>query len=151
MPDTPYKLVVGDWDALASDAGAVRREVFVLEQEVPQEMELDEMDVHCVHAVAYDSAGTAVATGRLLPDSHIGRMAVRKPARGSGIGSALLTLLMQTAQQRGDAEVILSAQIHAEPFYLRHGFVREGAEYREAGIAHVMMRFRFKEALIKRT
>src|ERR1700692_4704632 len=128
MLDIRYKLIVGHWDTLARDASAVRREVFVLEQQVPEALEIDEMDAHCVHAVAYDSDGVAIATGRLLPDAHIGRMAVRKQARGSGVGRALLTRLMQTAQQRGEAEVVLNAQIHAEPFYLRHGFVREGAE-----------------------
>jgi predicted GNAT family N-acyltransferase len=136
------KIVVGDWHTLAQDAAAIRREVFVLEQQVPEEMELDEMDRHCVHAVAYDSSGNAIATGRLLPDAHIGRMAVRKAARGGGVGSALLLRLMEAARQRGDADVVLSAQIQAEPFYRRHGFVREGAEYMEAGIAHVTMRFR---------
>jgi predicted GNAT family N-acyltransferase len=143
MPEMCYELVVGHWDTLARDASAVRREVFVLEQQVPEALEIDEMDAHCVHAVAYDSAGVAIATGRLLPDAHIGRMAVRKQARGSGVGSALLTRLMLIAQQRGEAEVVLNAQIPAEPFYLRHGFVREGAEYMEAGIAHVVMRYRF--------
>ena len=143
MLDIRYKLIVGHWDTLARDASAVRREVFVLEQQVPEALEIDEMDAHCVHAVAYDSDGVAIATGRLLPDAHIGRMAVRKQARGSGVGSALLARLMLTAQQRGEAEVVLNAQIRAEPFYLRHGFVREGAEYMEAGIAHVVMRYRF--------
>src|ERR1700688_213565 len=106
MLDMRYELIVGHWDALAKDATAVRREVFVLEQQVPEALEIDEMDAHCVHAVAYDSDGVAIATGRLLPDAHIGRMAVRKPARGSGVGSALLKRLMQTAQQRGEAEVV---------------------------------------------
>jgi predicted GNAT family N-acyltransferase len=140
---TSFRIVVGDWDLLARDAGAIRHEVFVLEQLVPVELELDEMDACCVHAVAYDNAGNAIATGRLLPDAHIGRMAVRKAARGSGVGSALLQRLMQAAQQRGEPGVVLSAQIQAEAFYQRYGFVREGAEYMDAGIAHVTMRHRF--------
>jgi predicted GNAT family N-acyltransferase len=70
-------------------------------------------------------------------------MAVRKAARGSGVGSALLQRLMQVAEQRGEAGVVLSAQIQAEAFYGRHGFVREGDEYMDAGIAHVTMRHRF--------
>lgn len=138
-----FRIDIGGWNALADDAAAIRREVFVVEQLVPEEMELDEMDGLCMHAVAYDSAGAAVATGRLLPDGHIGRMAVRKAARGIGIGSALLLRLMQAAQERGDAGVVLSAQIQAEAFYLRHGFVREGGEYMDAGIRHVTMRRAF--------
>jgi predicted GNAT family N-acyltransferase len=140
---TAGRIVVGDWGLLAQDASAIRQEVFVLEQLVPVELELDEMDACCVHAVAYDNGGNAIATGRLLPDAHIGRMAVRKAARGSGVGSALLQRLMQVAEQRGEAGVVLSAQIQAEAFYGRHGFVREGDEYMDAGIAHVMMRHRF--------
>ncbi|HEY4317238.1 MAG TPA: GNAT family N-acetyltransferase [Herbaspirillum sp.] len=137
------RIVVGGWDALRADAAEIRHEVFVREQQVPEAMELDDMDPLCVHAVAYDLAGAAVATGRLLPDAHIGRMAVRKSARGGGVGSALLLRLMQAARQRGDAGVVLSAQLQAEPFYLRHGFVREGAEYMDAGIPHVTMRLGF--------
>ncbi|RXZ38939.1 GNAT family N-acetyltransferase [Oxalobacteraceae bacterium CAVE-383] len=141
-----FRIETGGWDVLAKDAAAIRREVFVLEQRVPEEMELDEMDVACLHAVVYDAGGNAIATGRLLPDAHIGRMAVRKAARGAGVGSALLRCLMQAARERGDAGVVLSAQIQAEPFYLRHGFAREGAEYMDAGIAHVTMRRRFEPA-----
>jgi predicted GNAT family N-acyltransferase len=149
QPGYGIRIVVGDWASLGEDAAAIRHEVFVLEQQVPEEMELDDMDRLCLHAVAYAKdnadvcAGTPIATGRLLPDAHIGRMAVRKSARGGGVGSALLLRLMQAAQQRGDAGVVLSAQIHAEPFYLRHGFVREGAEYMDAGIRHVTMRRQF--------
>jgi predicted GNAT family N-acyltransferase len=148
MRDMHYEIVIGGWGALAGDARAIRHEVFVVEQQVPEELELDAMDAQCIHAVAYDAAGAGVATGRLLPDAHIGRMAVRKTVRGSGVGGALLTKLIEVARQRGDLEVVLSAQVQAEPFYLRHGFVREGAEYLDAGIVHVTMRRRL-DALAK--
>jgi predicted GNAT family N-acyltransferase len=129
----------GDWSALRADAQAVRLEVFVEEQGVPAELEMDDNDAACLHAVAYDAAGTPVGTGRLLPDGHIGRMAVRKSVRGTGIGSALLRGLMDQARARGHAEVVLSAQTHAAPFYLAHGFAQAGDEFYEAGIAHVEM------------
>lgn len=138
-----YRLVMGDWASLKGDAQAVRYEVFVLEQKVPLELEWDEMDAACLHAVVYDAGGTAVATGRLLPDAHIGRMAVRKSARGSGIGAMMLKGLMREAKARGDRAVLLNAQTQAEPFYARHGFVREGEEFIEAGIPHVRMRHDF--------
>jgi predicted GNAT family N-acyltransferase len=111
----------------------IRLEVFVQEQHVPAELEMDDKDAVCLHAVAYDAQGTPVATGRLLPDGHIGRMAVRKPHRGTGIGGRLLQGLMAQARARGDREVVLSAQTHAAPFYLRHGFVQRGGEFMEAG------------------
>ncbi|QGZ37720.1 putative GNAT family N-acyltransferase [Pseudoduganella flava] len=133
----------GDWSTLRADAQAVRLEVFVQEQGVPAELEMDDNDAACLHAVAYDAAGIPVGTGRLLPDGHIGRMAVLKRVRGTGIGSALLRGLMDQARARGHAEVVLSAQTHAAPFYLAHGFVVAGDEFHEAGIPHVDMRHAF--------
>ena len=114
--------------------------MFVHEQLVPIEEEIDALDHLCVHAVAYDEQGRALATGRLLPDAHIGRMAVLKGARGQGLGRAVLTALVQQARQQGFGEVVLSAQTHAQGFYLRQGFVAEGAEYLDANIPHVLMR-----------
>jgi predicted GNAT family N-acyltransferase len=144
MTDTTKHVIhTGDWVALNGDAKVIRFEVFVEEQKVPAELEMDHMDAVCVHAVAYDASGTPVGTGRLLPDGHIGRMAVRKIARGSGVGGALLQVLMGQARARGDGQVVLSAQSHAAPFYERHGFVIDGEEFFEAGIAHINMRYVF--------
>lgn len=140
VPDagTPV-LRVGNWDLLSDHAYIIRHEVFVIEQQVPPELEMDEMDVQCIHAVAYDANQTPVATGRLLPDGHIGRMAVRKMARGTGLGGQVLQRLIQAARERGDAEVVLSAQVHALGFYARYGFVAEGDVYMDAGIPHRTM------------
>ena len=137
------QLTIGDWPMQQADAQAVRHEVFVLEQKIPIEMEWDAMDAVCVHAVAYDEKGQAIGTGRLLPDGHIGRMAVRKAARSGGVGAAILKALMQAAKTRGDRIVRLNAQCSAEPFYLRHGFVRHGEPFSEAGIPHIHMEYRF--------
>ena len=140
---TKHTIHLGDWATLGPDATAIRFEVFVDEQKVPAEIELDDMDAVCLHAVAYDDAGKAIGTGRLLPDGHIGRMAVRQPGRGTGVGGAILTLLMDKARARGDAAVVLNAQTVAAPFYARHGFVQLGEQFEEAGIAHVEMRLVF--------
>ncbi len=107
---------------------------------MPVEIEMDENDARCVHAVAYAEDGRAVGTGRLLPDAHIGRMAVLKDWRGQGIGAAILEALIAEARRRGDVEVALSAQTHALDFYRRHGFTPEGEVYEEAGIPHQAMR-----------
>ena len=140
---TKHTIRLGDWATLGQDATAIRFEVFVDEQKVPAEIELDDMDAVCLHAVAYDGAGNAIGTGRLLPDGHIGRMAVRQPGRGTGVGGAILSLLMDKARARGDAAVVLNAQTVAAPFYARHGFVQAGDVFDEAGIAHVEMRLVF--------
>jgi predicted GNAT family N-acyltransferase len=129
------------WQSARAHAAPIRFSVFVAEQGVPPDIELDDMDERSLHAVAFIDL-TAVATGRLLPDGHIGRMAVLKAWRGRGIGGQILARLMERAAARGDREVVLSAQVHATPFYRAHGFVEEGAEYLEAGIAHRTMRRR---------
>jgi predicted GNAT family N-acyltransferase len=139
----PHTLKIAAWDVLREDAALIRHEVFVLEQNVPAELELDDIDQACMHAVAYDQDGQAIATGRLLPDGHIGRMAVRLSGRGQGVGGAILQALMAQARQRGDVQVMLNAQIHAAPFYAQHGFVQEGDEFMDAGIAHIAMRAMF--------
>ncbi len=133
----------GDWSTMQADAKPIRMEVFVLEQKVPADLEMDDRDVACLHAVAYDAAGNALGTGRLLPDGHIGRMAVLRSARGAGIGGAILLGLMEKARQRGDAKVVLSAQTHAAAFYLAHGFAMAGDVFHEAGIPHIEMHYEF--------
>ena len=137
------RIELGDWSSVRAHAEPIRFSVFVEEQQVPAEIELDEFDPLCMHALAFDAQGRVLGTGRLLPDSHIGRMAVLRQARGAGVGSALLQALMDAARARGDREVLLSAQTHAIPFYERFGFVVEGEEYDDAGIPHRVMRLVF--------
>jgi len=127
------------WETARADASRIRTIVFVEEQRVPPDIELDEMDAPSVHALAFVD-GRAVGTGRLLPDGHIGRMAVLREARAQGVGSAILEHLVAEAGRRGVREVVLAAQTHAVPFYRRHGFAPVGAVYEEAGIPHQDMR-----------
>jgi predicted GNAT family N-acyltransferase len=129
------------WDKARALASPIRFTVFVEEQGVPREIELDEQDAVSIHAIVFEQ-GKPVATGRLLPDGHIGRMAVLKDWRDRGIGALMLAALMNRAKERGDAEVVLSAQVQAVPFYRAHGFVPEGEEYMEAGIRHQAMKRR---------
>ncbi len=138
--NTSYTVIVGDWQRCAKDAAMIRHEVFVEEQHVPVEEELDDRDAVCLHVVAYDAQGTPVGTGRLLPDGHIGRMAVRRAERGKGIGSLLLTRLIDEARRQGHPFVVLAAQLHAQPFYAAHGFAAEGPVFLDAGIDHINMR-----------
>lgn len=119
---------------------AVREEVFVREQNVPPEMELDEDDPRSIHVMAHAPDGTVVAAGRLTPAGQIGRMAVVKDWRDRGVGSALLRLLLEQARTRGMAEVNLHAQADATDFYLKHGFEIAGEDFMEAGILHRPMR-----------
>lgn len=117
----------------------LRRTVFILEQQVPESLEWDEFDAVSLHALAHDARGRAVGTGRLLPDGHVGRMAVLRNWRNHGVGSAILVLLIDHARQRGDTALHLNAQTHAVGFYERHGFVVHGDEFPDAGILHRRM------------
>lgn len=129
---------IGDWVALGDDAARVRQAVFVIEQGIPAALEWDGQDGVSIHAVAYRD-GRAVGTARLLPDAHIGRMAVLAEARRDGVGGRILQRLLQIAAGRGDRAVELSAQSYVCPFYARHGFEPVGDEYLEVGIAHRRM------------
>ena len=129
---------LGSWAELAAEAAPIRFQVFVEEQRVPAEMELDEFDALSCHALALVD-GRPVGTGRLLPDGHIGRMAVVVGWRGRGVGAALLQALIDEAGRRGMAQLALSAQTHALGFYRRFGFVPEGEVYEEAGLPHQVM------------
>ena len=135
------KIELLDWAAAQAEAKRIRFTVFVQEQAVPPELEMDEQDAQCVHALAY-SDDRAIGTGRLLPDGHIGRMAVVRDWRGRGAGKAMLRSLIDAARRRGQREVALSAQVHAVEFYSAEGFEPEGAVYEEAGIPHQAMRLK---------
>ena len=134
---------VGSWAELGREAKAIRNAVFVEEQRIPAEMEWDEADSDCVHAVAFNRFGFPLATGRLLEHvpgvAKIGRMAVVQTMRGSRVGRSVLDALMQAARERGQREVLLHAQVSAAPFYARAGFSERGLPFDEAGIPHIEM------------
>ena len=139
-------VTVGSWSELGAEAQPIRTAVFVDEQKVPVGIERDAADLTAVHALARNRLGRPVGTGRLLPadgpgnPSRIGRMAVSRQLRGARIGRELLEALMAAAGRRGDAEVMLHAQVSALGFYRRAGFVAHGERFEEAGIGHQEMR-----------
>ncbi|MDY0745662.1 YbgC/FadM family acyl-CoA thioesterase [Paucibacter sp. R3-3] len=134
---------IGGWDELGAQAGAIRQAVFVDEQKIPAEMEWDAADASCVHAVAFNRFGMPLATGRLLEHvpgvAKIGRMAVARSMRGGRVGRAVLDALMREGRALGYGEAVLHAQLSAQGFYTRAGFVQRGASFEEAGIGHVEM------------
>lgn len=127
----------------AADPGVVhqvRDVVFVQEQQVPRDLERDALDPLSHHVVARDASGTPIGTARLTPEHRIGRMAVLSAWRGRGVGDALLVALLDEARRRQWPDVSLHAQVAAEAFYTRHGFLPEGERFIEAGIQHQAMR-----------
>lgn len=144
---------------------AVRDTVFVQEQQVPAALEWDAIDRHCRHVLARDIDGIPIGTGRLVPPlvwlaaehglaldaesqqsgiddpraARIGRMAVLAPWRSRGVGEAMLAVLLEEARRLGWRKLQLHAQVSAQRFYARHGFVPEGPRFTEAGIVHQSM------------
>ncbi|KGQ20337.1 GCN5-related N-acetyltransferase [Lysobacter dokdonensis DS-58] len=139
-PSQPFRIEAVDYAAALNQLRAVREIVFVEEQQVPLELEWDELDPNCVHVLARALDGTPIGTGRLTPEHKIGRMAVLREWRGKGVGDAMLLALIEQARQRGWREVSLHAQSSAIAFYLRHGFQPYGERFWEAGIEHQSMR-----------
>ncbi|MCH4562666.1 GNAT family N-acetyltransferase [Halomonas sp. EGI 63088] len=139
MTKTELEIHEGDWATLGTAAGEIRRVVFIEEQQVPLEEEWDGRDPDCRHFLAL-AGGHPVGTARLLPDAHIGRVAVLAEARGLGIGAALMRAAIEAARRHGHPAVELAAQTHALAFYEHLGFQAVGDEFLEAGILHRNMR-----------
>jgi YbgC/YbaW family acyl-CoA thioester hydrolase len=133
----------GGWAELGNHARHIRSEVFLNEQQIPAEMEWDDGDAKAVHAVAFNRLDQAVATGRLVQErpgvARIGRVAVHRALRGSGVGRQVMQALLNAASARGEREVTLSAQRSAQEFYLGLGFSPRGEAFEEAGIPHIEM------------
>lgn len=136
MEDIEY--CVTTWGADRPLLQAVRRKVFVVEQQVPEEEEWDEDDLVAVHVLATRNR-EPVGTARLTPAGKIGRMAVLSEVRSHGVGRRLLDLLVREASHRGMIQLHLNAQVQAIPFYEKAGFKAEGSIFLEAGIPHRRM------------
>ena len=118
----------------------IRREVFIDEQNVPEAEEIDDLDGAAIHLLARDADGQPWGTARLLiqgATGKIGRVAVRKGARGTGLGARLIeTSIAELGKIPGITRLKLSAQTYVIPFYERFGFVAYGPEYDDGGIPH---------------
>ena len=138
------------------DALGVRYAVFVDEQGVPEELEVDEHEASATHFVGYvdddgdedesaaDDGGQPVAAARLREyEPGVGkaeRVAVRADHRGEGLGAAVMDAVEAAAAREGFDELYLHAQLHVEEFYAARGYERDGEPFTEAGIEHVAMR-----------
>ena len=130
--------IICDYESNTEDICAIRYEVFVEEQNVPEELEIDGLDNEAKHVLAFVNE-VPVGTGRILSDGHIGRVAVLEKHRGLGIGKLIMKELVKCAQDMNLEKVWLSSQWHAHSFYLDLGFFCVGEIYEEAGINHIKM------------
>lgn len=122
---------------------AVRRAVFIDEQNIPEAEEWDETDKTCTHFLAEDESGP-MGCARLIAQgdtAKIGRVAVMPQARGTGLGRAIMEHVMTSARAAGFTHALLEAQLYVIPFYEGLGFIAEGPEYDDgSGILHRVMR-----------
>ena len=130
--------IICDYASNTEDICAIRYEVFVGEQNVPEELEIDGLDGEAKHVLVFVDE-VPIGTGRILNDGHIGRVAVLKNYRGLGIGKSIMKDLIKWAQDMSLEKVWLSSQWHAHSFYLDFGFVCVDEIYKEAGIDHIKM------------
>jgi predicted GNAT family N-acyltransferase len=128
--------------SLYNDALLVRRTVFIEEQHVPEEEEIDEFDQEATHFVLYDE-GKPVGAGRFrIVDQGLGkieRICVLPQYRGRGAGKLIMEKIEQFAKEQGIPKVKLNAQTHAEPFYQKLGYETVSDVFMDAGIPHVTM------------
>lgn len=134
-----HRLHIVNWEDEASALRMIRTAVFIHEQRVPEDLEWDDFDAISMHVLALNADGQPVGTLRLLPDGHVGRMAVLKEWRGKGIGSAMMLKVLEEINNRRISEVMLNAQTTAVRFYEKFGFQVYGKEFMDAGISHVKM------------
>ncbi len=118
---------------------ALRRQVFIQEQNVAEDEEWDGRDAESVQLLIENHDGEVVATGRLLPEGRIGRMAVRKDVRGQGLGAMLMRSFIERSKSLGMKNLVLDAQVHAIPFYEKFAFVVVSDVFLDAGIEHRRM------------
>jgi len=139
MSSVAARVRVVEWAEAQRDICSIRRTVFVEEQDVPEELDLDGLDPACLHMLAWYDQGQPIATARMEEDGKIGRMAVLKPWRGRGVGRALLEALLSEAAARGLSQVHLAAQTQAIGFYEKCGFKATGGIFLDARIPHRTM------------
>jgi len=133
-------IVDANWKNLMKEIKEIRFQVFVREQGVPPELEVDGSDPLCLHVLAEIPGKGFIGTARLLPDGHIGRVAVLAEYRRKGIGREMVLHLIQLARSLRHRQVMLNAQESALEFYSRMGFIQEGDRFFDAGIPHFLMR-----------
>ena len=140
MLHKPFLIRSASWQADRARLEYVRRQVFIIEQKIPESEEWDDADENSSHVLAFSEKRDVVGTGRLEPTGKIARLAVLGEYRGQGVGSAMLIRLVEEARQRGFDQVYLHAQTHALSFYKKFGFVSDEEIFSEGGIPHVLAR-----------
>lgn len=146
MSDAPsFVFHITRWKHHQTELSAIRKQVFIQEQGVPEELEWDDDDNRALHILAevIQSGKTlAIGTARIIiknKQAHIGRMALLPPWRHQGIGAKMLQTCIDECQKQGVQQITLNAQVYALPFYQKAGFQVSSDEFMDAGITHKEM------------
>jgi predicted GNAT family N-acyltransferase len=137
-PNSP-RVHLAKWAQDAAAIRTVRNTVFTAEQGISESLDFDGRDAQCVHVLADLENGEPVGTARMLPDGHVGRIAVHAAWRGRGVGTRLVEYLIEVAREQGLTEIYLHSQAQAAEFYACLGFETRDEPFMEAGIEHVLM------------
>ncbi len=143
---TPFTVSLVSWHDGEPLLRAIREAVFIREQHVPVELEWDGQDEASRHALVLSQNGDAIGCGRIMPNGHIGRMAVLPKWRKQMVGTAIMEALLEEARSRGYKQVDIDAQTFAIPFYHKFGFVEHGKEFMDAGMPHKKMKLNLSPA-----
>src|SRR5512135_15216 len=143
----PFTVSLVSWHDGEPLLRAVREAVFMREQGVSAKLEWDGLDEISRHALALNAKGDAIGCGRIVPPrgratARIGRLAVLPEWRGMKVATALMEVLLEDARSKHYPQVMVHAQVQAQPFYRRFGFEEEGAEFLDAGMPHIKMRLK---------
>lgn len=120
----------------------IRHTVFTVEQGVDSAIDFDGLDPEAIQILCTIN-GKPAGTGRMLDDGHIGRIAVLPEYRSQGVGTQIMSRLMDTARARLFMRIYLYAQVNAVDFYRKLGFATCGENFEEAGILHTPMDMQF--------
>lgn len=135
----PFTVSLVNWHDGEPLLKAIRTAVFIKEQGVPEEMEWDEHDATCRHALALTLNGDAIGCGRMFTNGHLGRIAVLPQWRGKQVGTAIVEAFLNYAEAHDYPQIDVDAQTHAVPFYQRFDFVEQGKVFMDAGLPHIKM------------
>lgn len=138
-----FKAIACSFNDFKTEICNIRETVFIMEQNVPPELELDGLDPKCIHVIIKNK-DKYLATGRIQMDGHIGRVAVLKEYRGLGLGKIVIKSLINVAREKGLKSVYLGAQLSAKKFYEKLKFVEYGDIFLDAGIEHINMKLKIK-------
>jgi predicted GNAT family N-acyltransferase len=139
MMGNPFTVSLIGWHDGEPLLRSIREAVFIREQGVPETLEWDGLDENCRHALALSLQGDAIGCGRMLPDGHIGHIAVLPQWRKQKVGTAIAEALLDYARAHDYPQVSVDVPPRYAPFYLGIGFVGRGEAFMDAGLPHIKM------------